>query len=138
MGRGASVFAENFYWQGDKKVNDSNKINETKKLGDWEIVTIFTGIIMTIPMLALLGSAIYAVIIDRPGAYAGILLTIIIMLVFWAIIWGGIWIVYSLRAKKIMQSNPASKLAELERENERLRKLVTELSQEKHLQNDSK
>ena len=65
-----------------------NKINMTKKLGDWgwETIAVFTGVIITVPMLALLGSAIYAVIDDRPGAYVGILLTIIILLVFWAII----------------------------------------------------
>ena len=119
-------------------MDDLNKINATKKLGNWEILTVFTGIIITVPMLALLGSAIYAAMVNRPGAYVGILLTIIIMLVFWAIIWGGIWVVYSIRANITMQSNTVSKFDELERENERLRKLVTELSQEKQLRNDSK
>ncbi len=119
-------------------MNDLNKMNAIKKLGDLEMLAVFIGIIITVPMLALLGSAIYAVMVDRSGGYMGILLTIIIMLVFWAIIWGGIWMVSVLRANNIMQSNSVSRLDELERENERLQKLVTELSQEKQLQNDSK
>ena len=86
---------------GDKKVSDLNKINATKKPVDWEILAIFIGIIMTVPMLALLGSAIYAIVDDRPGAYVGILLTIIIMLVFWAIIWMGIGMFSGLSAKNI-------------------------------------
>ena len=113
---------------------DSNNIKATKKLVDWEILAIFIGIIITVPMLALLGSAIYAVIDDRPGGYMGILLAIIIMLGFWAIIWLGIGMFTGFNAK----IDSVSKLDELERENERLRKLVTELSQEKKLQNDSK
>ena len=44
----------------------------------------------------------------------------------------------SSRANNIMQSDSVSRLDELERENERLQKLVTELSHEKQLQNDSK
>ena len=119
-------------------MSDLNKINATKKPVDWEILAIFIGIIMTVPMLALLGSAIYAIVDDRPGAYVGILLTIIIMLVFWAIIWMGIGMFSGLSAKNIIQSNFVSRLDELERENERLQKLVTELSKEKQLQNDSK
>ena len=119
-------------------MNDLNKMNTAKKLGDWERLVIFTGIIITVPMLALLGSAIHAVLIDRPGAYMGILLTIIIMLVFWSVVWGGIWMVSSFRANNIMQPNSVSRIDELERENERLQKLVTELSQEKQLQNDPK
>ena len=113
---------------------DSNKIKPAKKLVDWEIMAIFIGIIITVPMLALLGSAVYAVFIDRPGAYMGILLTIIIMLIFWAIIWMGIGLFSGLNVKDVS----VSKLDELERENERLQKLVTELSQGKKLQNDSK
>ena len=123
---------------GDKKVSDLNKINATKKPVDWEILAIFIGIIMTVPMLALLGSAIYAIVDDRPGAYVGILLTIIIMLVFWAIIWMGIGMFSGLSAKNIFQSHFVSKLDALEQENERLQKLVTELSKEKQLRNDSK
>ena len=119
-------------------MTDSNKINAPIKLGDWEIMAVYTGIIITVPMLALLGSAIYAAMTDRPGAYVGILLTIIIMLVFWAIVWGGILIVAGLKAKNVRQSNSVSKIDELERENERLRKLVTELSQEKQLKTDPK
>jgi len=119
-------------------VNDSNKINAPKKLGDWGMMAVIIGIIITVPMVALLGSAIFAVIDNRPGAYVGILLIVIIMLIFWAIIWGGIWIFSGLRANNITRSNSVSRLAELERENERLQKLVTELSQEKQLQNDSK
>jgi hypothetical protein len=119
-------------------MNDSNKINATKKLVEWEILAIFIGIIMTVPMLALLGSAIYAVVDDRPGAYVGILLIIIIMLFFWAIIWVGIGMFSGLSAKNIFQSISVSRLDELEQENERLQKLVTELSKEKKLQNDSK
>ncbi len=119
-------------------MNTLNEIKLTKKLGDWQTMAVFTGVIITVPMLALLGSAIYAVIDGRPGAYVGILLTIIILLVFWAIIWGGIWMVSGLRANNIVQSNFVDRLDELEQENERLQKLVTELSQGKQLQNDSK
>lgn len=123
---------------GDKKVSDLNKINVTKKLVEWEILAIFIGIIMTVPMLALLGSAIYAVVDDRPGAYMGILLTIIIMLFFWAIIWVGIGMFSGLSDKNIIQLNFISRLDELERENEQLKKVVSELSKEKQLKNDSK
>ena len=119
-------------------MNDSDKIHSFKKLGDWEMLVVIVGIIITVPMLALLGSAIFAVIDDRPGAYVSILLIIVIMMIFWAIIWGGIWIFSGLRADDIMRSNSVKRLEELERENERLQKLVTELSQGKQLQSDSK
>jgi uncharacterized membrane protein len=123
---------------GDKKVIDSNKIKPTKKLVDWEILAIFIGIIITVPMLALLGSAIYAIFLDRPGAFMGILLTILIMLIFWAIIWMGIGMFSGLSLKKVIRSISVSRLDDLEQENERLQKLVNELSQEKKLQNDTK
>ena len=61
-------------------------MDEIKKLGDWNTLVIFIGVIITVPMFALLGTAIYAVMVDRPGAYVGVLVTIIIILVFWAII----------------------------------------------------
>jgi len=119
-------------------MNDSNKNNATKKPVDWEMMAIFIGIIITVPMLALLGSAISAVVENRPGGYVGILLTIIIMLLFWAVIWVGIGMFSGLSAKNIFQSHFVSKLNELEQENERLQKLITELSKEKQLGNDSK
>ena len=112
-------------------MNDTNKNNSTKKPVDWEMMAIFIGIIITVPMLALLGSAIYAVVDDRSGGYMNILLTIIIMLFFWAVIWVGIGMFSGLSAKNIFQSHFVSKLDELERENERLQKLVTDLSKKK-------
>jgi uncharacterized membrane protein len=112
-------------------MNALNKKNVPRTLGDWERVAVFVGIIITVPMLALLGSAIYSALLDRPGAFVGILLSIIIMLIFWAIIWGGIWMFSVFRARNNTQANSARRLEDLERENERLQKLVTQLSEEK-------
>jgi len=112
-------------------VNDSNKMNALKKFGGWGRMVIFTGVIITIPLFVLLGAAIYGFIMDRPGAFAGILWTLIIILVFWAITWVGLWMVSDTGNQNIMQSDLVNRLNELARENERLQKLVTELSQKK-------
>lgn len=104
-----------------------------KKLVDTRMLAIIIGVIITVTMLASLGSASYAVIDNKPGAtYMAILLIIIIMLLFWAFIW---WIVGNIEAKNIIQRNHIDKIYNLERENEQLRKLLTELSLEKQLKN---
>jgi hypothetical protein len=114
-------------------MTDSSEKGAPKGLGDWARVAVFAGIIMTVPMLALLGSAIYAALAGRAGASTGILLSIVIMLLFWAIIWGGIWMISGLRVRSDARAQFAGRIEELERENERLQKLVTELSGEKQL-----
>ena len=119
-------------------MDDIDKINKTKKLSNWDFLVVFIGIIITVPMMALLGRAIFALLDNRPGALVGILLTIIIMLIFWAIIWGGIFMIPGLRDENKTQSDSARKVEELEQEIERLQKMVTELSQEKQLQNNTK
>lgn len=112
-------------------MDDSNKMNALKKFGGWGRLVVFTGVIITIPLFVFLGAAIYGFMMDRPGAYEGVLWTIIIILVFWAITWVGLWMVSDTGNKNIMQSDLVNRLNELERENARLQKLVTELSQKK-------
>ena len=102
-----------------------------EKLGGWGRLVVFTGVIITIPLFVFLGAAIYGFMMDRPGAYEGVLWTIIIILFFWAITWVGLWMVSGAGNKNSTQSDPLSRINELERENERLQKLVTELSQKK-------
>jgi ABC-type Fe3+ transport system permease subunit len=110
-------------------VNDSDKIELIKKLGGWERLVVFSGVLLTVPMFALLGVAVYSVATGRPDAPMAVLLSIISLLVLWAIIWGMLWIVSGFRAGGEIEtsSDLRVKLEELRRDNERLKKQLTEL-----------
>ena len=95
---------------------------------DMVALILFVGVIITVPMFALLGTAIYAVMVDRPGAYVGVLVTIIIILVFWAITWGAFWMVSSMKDKNLLQSTVVNRLDELERENKELHSRLANLA----------
>ena len=112
-------------------MNDSAKINVVKKLGGWERLIIFSGVILTVPLFALLGTAIYAVITDRSDALMGVLLSLIAILILWAFIWGMLWIVSGIREGSFNNSTgeQSAKLEALMRENESLKKQLEELKQ---------
>ena len=112
-------------------MNDSEKINVVKKLGGWERLIIFSGVILTVPLFALLGTAIYAVITDRSDALMGVLLSLIAILILWAFIWGMLWIVSGIREGHFNNGNAdiAAKLTALQSENESLKKQLDELKQ---------
>jgi len=78
-------------------VNELDKVNVIKKLGGWERLVIFSGVILSVPLFTLLGTAVYALVTDRPDAHMGIWLTIISILVLWAIVWGTLWIVSAIK-----------------------------------------
>lgn len=112
-------------------MNDSDKTNVLKKLGGWERLVIFSGVVLTVPLFALLGTAIYALVTDRSDALMGVLLSVIAILVLWAIVWGVLWIVSGVRDGSINDlagNNLSGKLEELQRENERLRQQLDELT----------
>ena len=111
-------------------MSDSDKIDVIRKLGGWERLVIFSGVILTVPLFALLGTAIYALASDRADAHMGVLLSIVCLLVLWAIVWGMLWIVSGFRDGGYLDNNGnlAGKLKELQNENERLRKQLADLT----------
>jgi hypothetical protein len=114
-------------------MNDLEKINAVKKLGGWERMVIFSGVLLTVPLFALLGTAIYALVADRPDAHMGVLLSIVSLLVLWAIVWGMLWIVSGFRegGGNNLVDTSANELEALRQENERLRRQLAELTQTK-------
>ncbi|MBF8270571.1 MAG: hypothetical protein HW386_2280 [Gammaproteobacteria bacterium] len=117
-------------------MNQSDKIKVVKKLGGWERMAIFSGVILSVPLFTLLGTAVYALVTDRPDAHMGVLLTIISILVLWAIVWGTLWIVSAFREENgeendNMDSSAADMLATLQEENTRLKKQLAELTKGK-------
>lgn len=115
-------------------MNDSDKIKVVKKLGGWERLVIFSGVVLTVPLFALLGTAIYALVTERSDALMGVMLSVIAILVLWAIVWAALWIVSGVRDGSLNDllgnNNSSGKLEELQRENERLRQQVEELKKE--------
>ena len=117
-------------------MNEMDKMNVIKRLGGWERMVVFSGVILTVPLFALLGTAIYSAMADRPDAHLGILLSVICLLVLWAIVWGALWIVSGFKNNGEM-SIELTRLEELEQENERLKKLLAEMSADKGASGDS-
>jgi len=109
-------------------MNDSDKITAVKKLGGWERLVIFSGVVLTVPLFALLGTAIYALVTDRADALMGVLLSVIALLVLWAVIWGMLWIVSGVREGSFNNQNGdlATKLEALRAENESLKKQLAD------------
>ena len=117
-------------------MNESEKINVVKKLGGWERMVIFSGVILSVPLFTLLGTAVYALVTDRPDAHLGVWLTIISILVLWAIVWGTLWIVSAIKEENgegidDLDSSAADSLATLQAENARLKQQLAELTQGK-------
>lgn len=110
-------------------MNDSDKQkNMINKLGGWERLVIFCGVIMTVPIFALLATAFFALSHEREGAFMGIVLSIICLLVLWALVWGALWIITGFRAGGLIPGNSESDIETLKQENERLRKLLDQQS----------
>ena len=114
-------------------MSESEKIAAVKKLGGWERLVVFSGVILTVPLFGLLGTAVYAVITDRSDALLGVLLSITAILILWAIIWGMLWIVSGIREGSFNNNNGelSAKAEALLRENESLKKQIAELTQNK-------
>ena len=110
-------------------MNDSGNLTVVKKLGGWERLIIFSGVILTVPLFALFGTAIYAVVTDRSDALMGVLLSIIAILILWAFIWGMLWIVSGIREGSFNNQNGdlAARLEALQNENESLKKQIAGL-----------
>lgn len=111
-------------------MNDSGNHTVVNKLGGWERLIIFSGVILTVPLFALFGTAIYSVVTDRADALMGVLLSIIAILILWAVIWGMLWIVSGIREGHFNNGNGdlSAKLEVLQRENEDLKKQIAELT----------
>ena len=110
-------------------MNDTDKIDVIKKLGGWERLVVFSGVLLTVPLFALLGVAVYSVMTGRTDAPMAVLLSIISLLVLWAIVWGMLWIVTGFRTGGELETNTdlRVKLEELRQENERLKKQLAEI-----------
>lgn len=107
---------------------DKSKLIE--RFGGWERLVVFSGVILTVPLFALLATGIYAVVVDRPSASVGVFLTVICLLVLWAIVWGLLWIIAGFRAGGIdeIKNNAQGPIDELRKENERLKRELAELT----------
>jgi len=110
-------------------MSNLDKIEAIKKLGGWERLVIFSGVILSVPLFTLLGTAIYAVATDRSDAPMGVLLSVVAILVLWAIVWGLLWIFSGFQDTGFMDDNGNvnGKLKELQQENERLKRQLEEL-----------
>lgn len=108
-------------------MNDTEKTNLVNKFGGWERLVIFCGVIMTVPIFALLGTAFYAISHEREGAVMGVVLSVICLLVLWALVWGALWIITGFRSGAIVPPlSSASELNELRRENARLKQMLAD------------
>ena len=112
-------------------MTDTHETNVVNKFGGWERLVIFSGVIMSVPLFALLGTAIVALTHDREGAMVGIILTGTALLILWALSWGALWIISGLRSGAIVPPlSSAAELAELRRENAKLKQLLAEQARE--------
>ena len=110
-------------------MNDTDKRDLVNKYGGWERLVIFCGVIMTVPIFALLGTAFYAISHEREGAVMGVVISIIAVLVLWALVWGALWIISGFRSGALVPPTPTqSVLNELREENAHLRQQLNELS----------
>lgn len=110
------------------------------KFEGWEWLVIISGVVITALLFGLIGIAIFAIIQDRPVAYISIFIIIISLMALWAITWGALWLTSGMH--KVFSAAPgesalADRLAELQQENERLKKQLAEISQEKKSRTDS-
>jgi len=69
-------------------------MNEKKKLGGWERLVIFLGIILTIPAIVVMGIG-EGIMDDQPEALA---VTLIVVVIIWAIVGGLLWIIKGFRS----------------------------------------
>jgi len=108
-------------------VTDTQNTTLVNKFGGWERLVVFSGVVMTVPIFALLGTAFYALSHEREGAVMGIVLSIISLLVLWALVWGALWIVTGFRSGTFVPPlTSAAELNELRRENTMLKELLAE------------
>ena len=87
---------------------------------------------MTVPIFALLGTALYAISHEREGAFMGVILSVMALLVLWALVWGALWIVTGFRSGSFVPPlSSAAELTELRRENAMLKELLAEQARTK-------
>lgn len=106
----------------------------------WGWLVIISGVVMTAVLFGLIGVAIFAIIQNRPVAYFSVFIMIISLMALWAVTWGALWLVSGMRTVSSAapgESTLADRLAELRQENERLKKQLAEISQEKKRETDS-
>jgi hypothetical protein len=109
-------------------VDTSDKKQMVYRFGGWERLVIFSGVVLTVPLVTLFAAAVYALIVDRPHAIAGILLSFILVILLWAMIWGVLWIVSGYTANGRPPLTKQAEHEELLRENARLKALLEEKS----------
>ena len=113
-------------------MNDTDKRDLVNKYGGWERLVIFCGVIMTVPIFALLGTAFYAISHEREGAVMGVVISIIAVLVLWALVWGALWIISGFRSGALLPPTSTDMaLKELREENARLKEKLEEVSHRK-------
>lgn len=106
----------------------------------WGWLIIISGVVMTAVLFGLIGVAVFAIIEDRPVAYVSVIVIIISLLALWAITWGALWLVSGMRRESFAlpgEPSLADRLEELQQENERLRKRLAQLSEDKPRVSDS-
>ena len=112
-------------------MNETQDLNMVNKFGGWERLVIFSGVVMSVPLLALLGTALFALAHEREGAVVGIILSVTALLILWALSWGALWIVTGFRSGSFVPPlSSAGEINELRRENAMLKQMLAEQSKE--------
>ena len=112
-------------------MNDTKDINMVNKFGGWERLVVFSGVVISVPLVALLGTALVALTHNREGADMGVILSVIALLVLWALVWGALWIVTGIRSGSFVPPlSSAAELNELKRENAMLKQMLAEQSKQ--------
>jgi len=110
------------------------------KFEAWGWLVIISGVVMTAVLFGLIGVAIFAIIEDRPVAYFSVIVITISLLALWAITWGALWLISGVRKASLAlpgEPSVADRLAELLEENDRLRRQLAGIRQEKLKDTDS-
>lgn len=112
-------------------VNDKKDTTLVNKFGGWERLVIFSTVVISVPLFALLGTAVVALVHEREGAMVGITLSGAALLILWALSWGALWIISGIRSGTIVPPlSSAAELSELRRENTMLKELLAERSRQ--------
>lgn len=112
-------------------MDNSDKIKPIYKMGGWERLVIFGGVVLTVPLATLFFTAIYSLLVNRPAAESGILISIICILVLWAVVWIMLWIVSGFREQGRPPLTSQGEIEELLRENAHLKALLAKSTEDK-------
>ena len=112
-------------------MDNSDKMKNIYQMGGWERLVIFGGVILTVPLAALFFTAVYSLLVDRPAAESGIMISIICILALWAVVWIMLWIVAGFREHGRPPLTSQGTIEELLQENARLKALLAKSAEDK-------